>query len=165
MIFLQLSQQLQSLSKLLSALTDEQYNKKVIHLGNSSIGAHTRHIIELLECTIKGYSTGEVDYFNRTRNFLLETDKTLALSSLQKLDTLTMLSDKALYLLVEQIDVELELQKVTTTYFREIIYNTEHIIHHLALIKVAVIDMDLDILEPGFGIAYSTIKYQNSIFK
>jgi hypothetical protein len=165
MIFSQLSQQLQSLSKLLLALTDEQYNKKIIHLGNSSIGAHTRHIVELLQCTIKGYNTGEIDYCNRSRNLLLETDKKLALSTLQRLDSVTMLSDKVLYLLVEQINVEQELQKVTTTYFREIIYNTEHVIHHLALIKVAVIDMDLDILEPGFGIAYSTIKYQNSIFK
>jgi hypothetical protein len=165
MIFLQLSQQLQSLSKLLLALTDEQYNKKVIHLGNSSIGAHTRHIIELLQCTIKGYSTGEVDYVNRKRNLLLETDKTLAQSTLQQLDGVAMLSDKVLYLLVEQIDAEVEIQKVTTTYFREIIYNTEHVIHHLALIKVAVIDMGLDILEPGFGMAYSTIKYQNSIYK
>jgi hypothetical protein len=165
MIFLQLSRQLQALSKLLSALTDEQYNKKIIHLGNSSIGAHTRHIVELLQCTIKGYNTGEIDYCNRSRNLLLETDKTLSQSTLEQLDSLTMLSDKVLYLLVEQIDVELEIQKVTTTYFREIIYNTEHIIHHLALIKVAVIDMDLDILEPGFSMAYSTIKYQNSINK
>jgi hypothetical protein len=165
MIFLQLSQQLQALSKLLSALIDEQYNKKIIHLGNSTIGAHTRHIVELLQCTIKGYSTGEIDYYNRSRNLLLETDKTLSQAALQQLDGVVMLSDKVLYLLVEQIDEELEIQKFTTTYFREIIYNTEHIIHHLALIKVAVIYMNLNILEPSFGMAYSTIKYQNSIHK
>jgi hypothetical protein len=165
MIFLQLSQQLQALRKLLLALTDEQYNKKVIHLGNSSIGAHTRHIVELLQCTNKGYSTGEIDYCNRSRNLLLETDKTLSQAALQQLDGVVMLSDKVLYLLVEQIDEELEIQKFTTTYFREIIYNTEHIIHHLALIKVAVIYMNLNILEPSFGMAYSTIKYQNSIHK
>jgi DinB superfamily len=165
MIFLQLSEQLQLLSKLLQELTEEQYLKKVAHLGNSSIGAHTRHIIELLQCTIKGYSTGEVDYVNRSRNLLLETDKVFARSTVQQLDSMARLADKTLTLAVEQLDAEAELPTVTTTYFREIIYNTEHTIHHLALIKVAVIDMKLDIVDHEFGMAYSTIKYQASLAK
>jgi hypothetical protein len=86
MIFIQLSRQLQSLSRLLLNLTDEQYNQKVAHLGNSSIGGHTRHVIELLHCAIDGYSTGQVDYVNRKRNLLLETDRMFAQSVLQAID-------------------------------------------------------------------------------
>ena len=48
---------------------------------------------------------------------------------------------------------------VRTTYFREIVYNTEHAIHHLALIRVALREMKLDIVGDEFGMAYSTIKY------
>ncbi len=165
MIFLQLSRQLQSLSKLLQKLTDEQYQKKVAHLGNSSIGGHTRHVIELLQCAITGYSSGEVDYVNRSRNLLLEKDKLFAQLTIELLDSTMKLSDKQLDLAVEQIEGSINVPTVTTTYFREVTYNTEHCIHHLALIKVAIIEMKLNIIDDEFGIAYSTIKYQASLTK
>ena len=163
MIFLQLSQQLQSLSNLLLKLTEEQFNKKVAHLGNSSIGGHTRHVIELLQCAIDGYSTGEVDYVNRKRNLALETDLIFAQTVLQQLDGLIELPDRQLNLVVEQMEGAIDLTNVTTTYYREVVYNTEHTIHHLALIKVAIIEMKLDIVDNDFGMAYSTIKYQASL--
>lgn len=165
MIFLQLSQQLQLLNKLLTELTDEQYNKKIPHLGNSSIGGHTRHVIELLQCAIDGYHTGQVDYINRKRNLLLETDRLFAQSALQQLDGSIKIPDRQLNLVVDPIENAIELLKVTTTYYREVVYNTEHTIHHLALIKVAIIEMKLDIIDNDFGIAYSTIKYQASLNK
>lgn len=165
MIFLQLSQQLQLLRKLLLNLSDGQFTNKVAHLGNSSIGGHTRHVIELLQCAIDGYSTGEVDYVNRKRNLLLETDRMLAQSVLQQLDGLIKVPDRQLSLVVEQIEGAIELTNVNTTYYREVVYNTEHTIHHLALIKVAIIEMKLDIVDNDFGMAYSTIKYQASLPK
>jgi hypothetical protein len=165
MIFLQLSQQLQSLSRLLLNLTNEQFTKKVAHLGNSSIGGHTRHVIELLQCAIEGYSTGKVDYVNRKRNLVLETDRMFAQSVLHQLDGRMKVPDRKLNLVVEQIEDAIELTNVSTTYYREVVYNTEHTIHHLALIKVAIVDMKLDIVDNDFGMAYSTIKYQASLAK
>lgn len=163
MIFLQLTQQLESLRKLLLHLTDEQFKKKVAHLGNASIGGHTRHVIELLQCALDGYNTGEVDYVNRKRNLLLETDRIFALSVLQQLDGLVNFPDKQLNLVVERIEGALELANVTTTYYREVVYNTEHTIHHLALIKVAIFEMKLELVDDHFGMAYSTIKYKASL--
>lgn len=162
MIFIQLSQQLQSLGNLLLLLNEKQYNKKIEHLGNASIGGHTRHIIELLQCAVDGYSTGEVDYVNRTRNLLLETDSMLAHATLQQLATSIKHSDKRLRMVVENIDSVAE-SKIFTTYYREIVYNTEHTIHHLALIKVALIEMKLNIVQNDFGMAYSTISYRASL--
>jgi hypothetical protein len=163
MIFIQLSQQLQSLNRLLSLLDDKQYNKKIEHLGNGSIGAHTRHIIELLQCAINGHHSGQIDYVNRSRDIRLETDRVFAQSVLQQLDNNIQLADKQLTLVVEKIEGCNELSNVTTTYFREIVYNAEHTIHHLALIKVAIIEMKLEIVDDNFGMAYSTIKYRESI--
>ena len=68
MIFIQITEQLKSLSNLLLLLNDRQYNQKIAFLGNASIGGHTRHIIELLKCVTDGYFSGTVDYLNRTRN-------------------------------------------------------------------------------------------------
>jgi hypothetical protein len=163
MIFIQLSEQLQSLKKLLLSLDNKQYNEKIAHLGNASIGGHTRHIIELLQCAVTGYHSGQIDYVNRSRNLQLETDRTFAQSVLQELNNSVQLPDKQLTLSVEQMDGDIQHPDVNTTYFREIVYNTEHAIHHLALIKVAIIEMKLDIVDNNFGMAYSTIKYKTSL--
>jgi hypothetical protein len=160
MIFSQLSQQLNSLSKLISLLNDEQYTLCIEHLGNASIGGHTRHIIELLDCAINGYQNGIVDYLNRERNFELQKNRTLAIQTIESSIKNINKSDKILKLVVEEFDTE---TTVSTTFYREVIYNTEHTIHHLALIKVALFDMNLDLVEPHFGMAYSTIKFNQKL--
>ena len=161
MIFHQLTQQLRTLGNLLSILNDEQYSHRIAHLGNASIGGHTRHIIELLQCAINGYDTGTIDYVNRKRNMMLENNRSFAQSALEQLESQISRADKQLKMLVEEIEDALS-SAVSTTYFREIVYNTEHAIHHLALIKVALIEMNLDLVNDDFGMAYSTIKYKAS---
>jgi S-ribosylhomocysteine lyase LuxS involved in autoinducer biosynthesis len=162
MIFLQLSQQLQSLKNLLASLKDEEYIHTIEHLGNASIGGHTRHIIELLQCAISGYHTGVVDYVNRYRNMQLEIDKSFAQTVIQQMDEDFRLPNKQLTMLVEEMELSTD-DAVTTTYFREVVYNTEHTIHHLALIKVALIEMKLAIVDASFGMAYSTIRFKATI--
>ncbi len=162
MIFIQLSQQLQSLGNLILLLNEKQYIQKIEHLGNASIGSHTRHIIELLQCAVDGYYTGSVDYINRTRNLLLETDIELAYVTLQQLINNIRNDDAQLKMNVEHTGDETG-QKVFTTYYREIVYNTEHTIHHLALIKVALIEMKLCIVDKNFGMTSSTIKYKMEV--
>jgi hypothetical protein len=164
MIFLQLSQQLQALGNLLSTLNDKQYSHKIEHLGNASIGGHTRHIIELLQCAVNGYVTGQVDYVNRARDLVLQSSKAMAQAAISQLQSKVNLPDKKLSMVLEEIEGSID-TAVTTTYFREIVYNTEHVIHHLALIKVALIEMNLNIVDDNFGMAYSTIKYQAALIQ
>jgi hypothetical protein len=162
MIFFQLTQQLQALSNLLSLLNNKQYSHKIEHLGNASIGGHTRHIIELLQCAVKGHARSEVDYVNRTRNLMLELDKNLAGATIDNLKQAVHLPDIKMKLITEELGGTAKVS-VTTTYNREIVYNTEHVIHHLALIKVALIEMNLNIVDNNFGMAYSTIKYKAAL--
>ncbi len=161
MIFQQLKQQLNALSNLLSLLNDEQYSKKIAHLGDAGIGGHTRHIIELLACATEGFSTGVVDYLNRKRNLVLEHDRKAAQQAIADIERSFNKPDKILHLVVDECEHAVSMP-VSTTYYREIVYNTEHAIHHLALIKVALIEMNLDLVEADFGMAYSTIKYKAS---
>ena len=160
MLFQQLSEQLTALFRLISQLNEHQYSNKIEHLGNVSIGSHTRHIIEMLLCATQGYNNDNVDYVNRNRNLLLETNKEFALFTLQNLENGLVMPDKYLKMVTENSENTGSLP-VFTTYFREIIYNTEHTIHHLALIKVALIEMKLNnFVDKDFGMAYSTIKYK-----
>jgi hypothetical protein len=158
MIFLQLKQQLNALNDLISKLNDVQYSQKIAHLGNASIGGHIRHIIELLLCATDGFSSGEVDYINRKRNMELENSRMIAQNSIQSLSAKISKTDKKLELIIEDGE-----NVVNTTYYREIVYNTEHTIHHLALIKVALIEMNLDLVDENFGMAYSTIRFKASL--
>lgn len=158
MIFIQVTEQLKSLSSLLFLLNDKQYNQKIAFLGNATIGGHTRHIIELLKCVTVGYNAGTVDYLNRVRDLTIETDKLVAMRELSLMAEYIIQSDKQMNLVIECCE-EYATNYVTTTYFREIVYNAEHTIHHLALIRVALREMKLEIVGDDFGMAYSTIKY------
>lgn len=161
MLFIQISEQLKSLCSMLHMLSDKQYNQKNALLGNASIGGHTRHIIELLKCATNGYDSGIVDYLNRERNLLIETDRALATQELNSLNDQIIKSDKEMKLAIEN-EAGKTSDFVSTTFYREIVYNTEHAIHHLALIRVALRVMELDIVPDDFGMAYSTIKYLSS---
>ena len=161
MIFKQITHQFQALATLLALLNDEQFSQQISHLGNASIGGHTRHIIELLHCVLRGYNSGEVDYINRYRDFNLEKNRSMAMSAIADLINKFQQPDKKMLLKTEETDEELT-SCVSTTYFREIVYNTEHTIHHLALIKVALLEMKLDLVDDNFGMAYSTIKFKTA---
>jgi hypothetical protein len=154
----QLTEQLLSLSNLLQQITEEQYTYKSQYLANSSIGGHTRHVIELLQCAIKGHAGNCVDYINRERDVTLENNIEVAIEHINHLLVDMQLKDKALLLLCED-------GYINTTYHRELVYNVEHIIHHLALIKVSLIEMGIEVCNENFGVGYSTIQYKNNLQK
>lgn len=159
MIFNQLQQQLVSLTEVLNKLSDSDFYYKIQHLSGATIGGHTRHVIELIQCAVKAHATGYVDYIHRKRNLKLETDREFAISELIQLQRQYRLPDKKLKMVVDEMETLFK-NEAETTYYREMIYNTEHCIHHLALIKVALIELNLPLVNPEFGMAYSTIKYK-----
>jgi hypothetical protein len=164
MIFERITKQLQSLKQLINELTDEQYTLENELLGKVSIGSHSRHIIELMQCVLNGYNKGEVDYENRKRDLSLQTNRSKAIASIDNLEKQMFLPDKELeLLLMEENEQNRILEPIKTTYLRELIYNLEHTIHHLALINVALRSMKLSIVSENFGMAYSTIAYKKSL--
>lgn len=50
--------------------------------------------------------------------------------------------------------------RIQSNYYRELLYNLEHCIHHQALIKVAVLQFENVLLNENFGVARSTIEYR-----
>ena len=161
MIAAHLQKQLESLSALLSQLSNEQYTRTIRHLGNATIGGHSRHILEILQCVLNGYGQGRVNYIHRHRNLELETNRELAIITSHELSRQLNKTDKSLELFVETENGENMIYPFTT-YLREIIYSIEHTVHHLALIKVALTEMELELVNGNFGVAYSTIIYRNT---
>lgn len=161
MIQHQLQRQLNVLAELLHQLSDEQYTRTINHLDNASIGGHSRHIIEIVRCVLIGYETNRVDYIRRFRNTELETKREFAIRTIEEVNSLLDKPDKSFELYVETEDGMTGSFPITT-YQREIIYAIEHTIHHLALIKVALTEMNLSLVSEQFGVAYSTMLYRSS---
>ena len=158
MIYASLQEQLQSLQQLLQVINSSDYMYKSNMLQSNSIGQHVRHVVEMLQCLLNGYEAGIVNYDERKRDTRIETDKNFTAALLQEVSVNLQQPDKGLTL---QQDGNYE--AVHTTFKRELLYNTEHAIHHMALIKVALREMKIDIKNENFGVAPATIRYKNAI--
>lgn len=146
------------LAQTLDLLTTEQYTQKCEALNGSTIGGHTRHVIELYQCLLNGYHTGKVNYEKRKRDIAVESCNKLAC---ELLNGITKAIDKEnRHLLLEGCfsSIADEDYTIATNYFREVIYNLEHTIHHMALIRIGINALRAFTLPENFGVAPSTIK-------
>lgn len=156
---------LNQLNALLTQLKIDEYTQKLEVFNGSSIGQHVRHTVEFFQCLLEGFDTGTIDYDARKRNLLIETDLnyTLALVEMiqQKVNYITnFYSPIQLRVNYGEIDFEL----IETNFMRELVYLIEHSIHHFALIRIGIQEnFKHVIIEPNFGVAYSTIKFKEKI--
>ncbi len=133
------------------------YNKPCEALRNATIGQHTRHIIELFQCLNEGYDLNTFSYDLRKRDKAIETNFGKAKEAVSEILKTLDRDDK---LLVSSYLLGANKISINTTYYRELMYNLEHCIHHQALIKVAVELMTDKKLTDNFGVAPSTILYR-----
>ena len=151
------------LSGTISLLSPSQYVQQCSNLSNNTIGQHVRHVIELFQCLESGYSDDSVNYETRKRDVLIETDRDLALQLLQKIYLQLHKPDKHMVLHASYDEHSDEPISIPTNYFREIAYNLEHTIHHMALIRVGIKEVsDIEIPEE-FGVASSTVKHRKHV--
>jgi hypothetical protein len=144
----------------LRQLTHEEYTKSCKALFGNSIGQHVRHIIELFQCLENGYDNGIVNYEKRKRDLLIETNKVIAEQLLSEVHNKLNRENKELKLEALYDEHSTEPVIISTNYYREVAYNLEHTIHHMALIRVGVTEASKIILPENFGVASSTVKYR-----
>jgi hypothetical protein len=143
-------------------LTQEQYVKPCETLFNASIGQHVRHIIELFQSLLAGYEEGIVNYEHRKRDADIEKNKEFALQLLKDIYENVDKPNKGLTLAACYDEDSSDTMNVITNYHREVIYNLEHAIHHMALIRIGVNEVSDIKLSENFGVAASTIKHQKA---
>lgn len=149
---------LQELSQTVGPISDQLYRKKSIYLFGSSIGQHIRHILEMYEVLLAGYSSGRFSFENRNRKQTLEENVTEMISTIGRIAVEINKKDKDLIcVLHDHVNKEQELR---TTYFRELLYCFEHGIHHQVLIKVALKEFEWENIPENFGVAPSTVKFR-----
>ncbi|CAM4038111.1 MULTISPECIES: DinB family protein [Flavobacterium] len=157
MLIASIKENFKEIIQLLDQLSDLDFTYCHPELSNATIGEHTRHIIELYQVLIKNYSHGLVNYDKRERNLAIQTSIVEAKKAIENI--LSNINQPNKDLLLEQGAIQ-PLFTISTNYFRELLYNLEHSIHHQALIKVAILKNPKINISQDFGVAKSTIEFK-----
>ncbi|HEC41663.1 MAG TPA: DinB family protein [Bacteroides sp.] len=150
------------LTGLVVSFTDEQYTRELPVLMNNSIGKHYRHIIEFYGVMLAGLDTGRVNYDKRKHDKKLEQNLSTCIKELKRLKDrfFDPIWQEPLELSGSYSMDSNDVFSVSTNAERELLYNIEHAVHHMAIIRIAVLhefpELDLD---DEFGYATSTLKY------
>lgn len=153
---------LSQLSLAVSRLDDAQFTHPIPVLSNACIGQHVRHIIEMFRSLEAGYVSGRVNYEERERNIKYETDRKAAIGALEDIGRGLDKDDRELVLEGHYHPDEPGLMRFKTNYQREVIYNLEHAIHHMAMIRIGLQELGTAAVPEDFGIAAATVKYRNT---
>ena len=150
----------------LDQIGEDRYQEKLEIFSGSSIGQHTRHIIEFFLCLVNQLEAKMINYDQRERKRDIEEDPS---SAVQVLDSLSKMlrevqAPETLQLVTCYGVGVSEHTQVDTTLERELLYNIEHAVHHLAMIKIGLkaIASEMD-LPSDFGIAQSTLSYRKNL--
>ncbi|SRR5690606_12824222 len=156
------NQTLLQLKNVLEQLNNEQLSAPLDVLNGSTIGMHVRHILEFFLCLIDSKTTFKVNYDLRNRDPLLEVSTDDCIQTINKI---------MFFLENNQVDFDLKLsanyslldeqEEVTlnTTFLRELLYNVEHTVHHLAIIKIGIKALNVNLnIDETLGVAASTIR-------
>lgn len=148
---------LNQLENMLVQLDEEDYIRPLGILNQSTIAQHTRHIIEFYQCLLSGIYEGQICYSKRKRNIKLEQKPTNTLSTIREIKQSLLDFDS---FSVKLVDEEFCIESNTS---RELLYCMEHAVHHMAIIKIALNTFLPSLNLPAtFGVAASTIRYQNT---
>ncbi|QDK77552.1 DinB family protein [Spirosoma sp. KCTC 42546] len=155
---------LMQLAEVVGQLTDPDYARPLTVLSGNTIGKHVRHILEFYELLVHSAQTGQLNYDRRQRDLQLEVNTHEALRRLGAIDRAIHRLD-----LNQPLALEADLSvsgaatiQIPSSFARELLYNIEHAIHHMALVQVAVQNAFPTIeLPQHFGVAYSTVQHQS----
>ena len=157
---------LRQLSDIVHQLEEKDISRPSEALGNATVGQHLRHTLEFFLCLEQGFEQGIVNYDKRAHNEIIETDKLVALSVLSRIEDFikTPHTDRLLKLEAGYLRDSDECVTVETNYLRELTYNIEHAVHHMAIMKIGIREVAPYVLIPNdFGIAVSSLRYRELV--
>ena len=155
--------QLSTIEFYLKKLTDAQYRQPLDILSGASVGAHTRHVLEFYQCLQSQLSEGIIDYELRKHDTKLQEQVDNALDAIFQLKSRfeRWLPANGQSLLVMYPTPNGEVIVVKSSLERELVYNIEHQVHHLAMIKIGLKVLEPHLVLPdNFGVAASTQRHQ-----
>jgi spore cortex formation protein SpoVR/YcgB (stage V sporulation) len=156
---------LDQMTEVIEQINDEDFIKPSQSLSRSTLGQHFRHAIEFFECLAKGQEKGVISYDHRDHDENIERSRVLAVEVIRRIKSfIAQVSvDQKIKLEVGYSHDTDSIEVISSNMAREIVYNIEHVVHHMALVKIGIKEIIPGLeLPEDFGVAVSTIKYQRS---
>jgi len=156
---------LDQLEDVVTQISADDFGRSSQALSSSTVGQHVRHTIEFFLCLQNGFRGGVINYDKRAHDKLIENDKFIAINAIRKVREFVVATtnDASLRLDVGYDRNTEECVTIQTNYFRELTYNIEHAIHHMALIKIGVREVAGYVRLPNdFGVAVSTLRHNDT---
>lgn len=153
---------IKQVKELIQCIPSDYYTQKEDFLMGSSVGMHIRHIVEYYQCLVNQHTTGEIAYDKRKRDLKIETDPSFALLRMNEVEEEInpLRSDTPLKIWSEAPE-GLEGCYSESSLKRELIYITDHSVHHMAIVKMALKVAQIQVcLDEKIGVAASTLNYQ-----
>lgn len=145
-------------------LDDQQYCYNSKLLNGASIGQHLRHSAEFYLCLFQGIPAQTVNYDERKRDLLIETDRKHPIKTLSDLSDQLNQTPSSFALQLFSNETEAKEKPFITSVDRELLYCLDHAIHHQALIKIGLKELQIaDLVGDHFGVAYSTLRHRASL--
>jgi hypothetical protein len=154
---------LDQLIELAGKMSQKDFVKPLPILLENSISKHYRHIIEFYDAMLSGSDLGEINYDSRQHDPELEGSRERCLERIRGIrDAISTHPIVALELNGSYSLEGEEIFTIPTNSGRELVYNIEHTIHHMAIIRLALQHEFPEIpVGQAFGFAYSTLKHLN----
>ena len=155
---------LSQLTDLVAQIHESDFTKPSDQLSQSTIGQHLRHTLEFFICFESGYQHGVINYDKRAHDKQIERDKYIALATIGRIEAFVKsFKEKELKLEVGYDLSQDEFVTINTTAMRELVYNIEHAVHHMAIMKIGIREIAPYVnLPKDFGVAASTIRYHEA---
>ncbi|RRB03989.1 hypothetical protein [Larkinella rosea] len=156
---------LNQLTAVIVQLSPREYAQPLDLLMGSSVGKHLRHIIEFYALLLTAYQTGHINYDRRIRQAALENSPQEAMKAMQQMAVQLVLcpEDRLLDLEASYSPDGTPDVAILTTFYRELLYNIEHAIHHSAIIRIGLEAIFPHVELPvHFGVAHATVQHQKS---
>jgi len=157
------------LEEVVGQLNQKEFTTPSIQLSHATVGQHLRHTLEFFICLIDASNSGKLNYDKRRHDNYIQEDKNLALSVIKTIRDFVNRNNENFDLEFEvdySITDDAEVLNMTSNFYRELAYNIEHAVHHMALIKIGIKEINPAFhLAENFGVASSTIRYQRNLEK
>ena len=151
------------LDQVLYALRADEYSKPLPILLGASLGQHFRHIAENY-LLLLNRSGSQINYNLRARKESWEKNPDEMRQILFEIrEQIESIEHDTPIQWSGSLSVTNEyLSTASSSLFRELAYNLEHCVHHMAIIRIAWSQLrPLEPIDPTFGMAAATIRHHN----
>ncbi len=139
--------------QLLQTITDEQYSNTVIPPYYSSIGCHTRHILDVFSCVLNGFEQKNIDLTKRERNEIIE------LKTAKGIEYFEAIIYQIKNITVQDLNREVKVidnlglgnEKANYTLGAILMQAQSHAIHHYASIGYIIYQLGIELPDKDFG--------------